>query len=105
MSRAQELVDAHFDGYVGPLLAAAGVEEKVIALCAFMYKSSGIHFYKHAQEDAAEAARGALANAAAHKAPSLCDSGVKDVAMALCEACSVPCKLASPDTTECDNYV
>ncbi|OHD26878.1 MAG: hypothetical protein A2Y38_15505 [Spirochaetes bacterium GWB1_59_5] len=52
-TRAKELADAHWDNYNGPLLTLAGVDPFVLKLCAYIYKSAGCHFYKHAVDDIA----------------------------------------------------
>jgi hypothetical protein len=55
--RAKQLAVAHWDGYVGPLADAHGAKDRLythdemLALCAFHYKTSHIHGYKHGCED------------------------------------------------------
>lgn len=49
--RAQELAAAHWDGYTGPMLEAAGVEKNTLELCKVLYEKAGVHFYGHAVED------------------------------------------------------
>ena len=51
--RAKELVDAHWN-YIENLLRVHGEKEDVIKKIGFHYKTSGIHFYKHAIEDLQE---------------------------------------------------
>lgn len=50
-SRASELANAHWTGYVKPLLEAHGEETENIAVIGFHYVSSAVHFYKHAVAD------------------------------------------------------
>lgn len=51
MSRAEDIVNAHWDNYVGPLVAHHETDYDVLEKIKFHYISSGIHFYGHGRED------------------------------------------------------
>lgn len=49
--RAKQLTEAHWNGYVKPLLEAHGECPEIIESIGFHYRSSGVHFYLHSIED------------------------------------------------------
>jgi hypothetical protein len=55
MSRAKELADAHWIGYIKPLLESTkAYSDDTIALIGFHYHSAAVHFWGHGYEDASK---------------------------------------------------
>ena len=50
--RGKDLAEAHWHGYVGPMLKEHGVDEATIWLCQFYYLTAFLHGFKHGYAEA-----------------------------------------------------
>ena len=53
-SEHEQLINAHWDGYTGPLLEHAGVPHQFIPLLTFIYRTAWHHGAKHEKESQQE---------------------------------------------------
>lgn len=54
MNISKELAEAHFEGYIKPLLEVHGTTEDDLKIISFHYKSAFIHGFKHGIESVKE---------------------------------------------------
>jgi hypothetical protein len=60
--KAKELAEAHFEGYIKNVLRTHGINETVLNIVSFHYKSAFVHGFKHGIEEIKESKNKRLTN-------------------------------------------